>query len=270
MVTESTSRVPSEVRQRIAGEGGLASETLSETALRVKEALEAKQNAEQQLGSALAEMIASIQRRDEGMQSYIDAHTAAVVKARAAQAAYGRVVMEHSGELQAEWAREIEAAVMNVFEQSMGQYEKFFTDAGVEVVDPFPVTITITGYEKVSITSGKKKREGGTDNDLRNAIADILASEGPLHRRVVHDRLVEMGVHIGGRDPVNNVGAHLSIDPRFRNVGSGIWDLNEPRPPDAKDQPEQLDANSISGDTSDGFSANHDPDDSDEEDNVPW
>ena len=261
MVTESTGR----------GESGSAAKTRSETGLRkVKEALNAKQNAEQQLEGALAEMVASIQRGDEDMQSYIDAHTTAVVKASAAQAAYGRAVMKYSGEIQAEFARDIEALVVKVFQQSMGQYEKIFTDAGVEVVDPFPVTISIAEDGEVSITSGKEKREGGTDNDLRNAIADILASDGPLHRREIHDRLLEMGVRIGGRDSVNNVGAHLSIDQRFRNVGRGMWDLTEPPPRDAKESSEQLDAKAVQDDTSGGFDANHVRGDSDEDDDVAW
>ena len=64
-----------------------------------------------------------------------------------------------------------------------------------------------------------------TEKSMRDAMAEILAEEGPLGRREIHDRLVNRGVYVGGRDPVNNVGAHLSIDPRFENVGRGMWDL---------------------------------------------
>ena len=96
---------------------------------------------------------------------------------------------------------------------------------------------------------------------IPDAIAEILAREGPLHRSVIYDRLVEMGVHIRGRDPVNNVGAHLSIDDRFKNVGRGMWDLSKPGNETA--EPER-------------FGTNREPDgigdenDQDEEDSIAW
>ena len=62
---------------------------------------------------------------------------------------------------------------------------------------------------------------------LRDSIYEILSEQHPLHRRTIYDRLVERGVKVGGQDPVNNVGAHLSRDSRFRNVGRGEWDLDE-------------------------------------------
>ena len=86
------------------------------------------------------------------------------------------------------------------------------------------------------------------DNNPRDAIAEILAAEGPLHRREIHDRLVSLGVPIGGQDPINNVGAHLSIDSRFENVGRGMWQLSEP------------------GDPVDGGDSDMDG----EEEDVPW
>ena len=64
-----------------------------------------------------------------------------------------------------------------------------------------------------------------TEKGMRDAMAEILAEEGPMGRREIHDRLVRRGVYVGGNDPVNNVGAHLSIDDRFKNVGRGMWDL---------------------------------------------
>ena len=118
--------------------------------------------------------------------------------------------------------------------------------------------IPTQGYFESSDGRSEPRRQHS--RDMRDAMVDILAREGPLHRRVIHKRLVEMGVRIGGQDPVNNVGAHLSIDPRFKRVGGGIWDLNEPPAPDAKDSLGQSDAN-----------ADHDQHDSEEEeDRVPW
>ena len=94
-----------------------------------------------------------------------------------------------------------------------------------------------------------------TEKNMRVAVAEILAVEGPLSRRDIHDRLLEQGVHVGGRDPVNNVGAHLSIDPRFVKMGGGLWGLAE----NADDGAERDDRN-------DGL----DSDDYDEEDSVAW
>ncbi len=99
----------------------------------------------------------------------------------------------------------------------------------------------------------RERTKRSTDRHMRDVMADILAAQGPLHRRDVYDRLVERGVHIGGLDPVNNVGAHLSIDPRFTNVGGGMWDLAERAD---TGQPDDRDAD--------------DQHDSDEEDSVPW
>ena len=64
-----------------------------------------------------------------------------------------------------------------------------------------------------------------TPAEMRDAIEDILSLNSPLHRREIHDRLVKMGVSIGGQDSVSNVSAHLSLDPRFENVDRGLWAL---------------------------------------------
>ncbi len=90
-----------------------------------------------------------------------------------------------------------------------------------------------------------------SSENLPDEIYAILTAERPMHRRAIHDRLVERGVRIAGRDPVNNVGAHLSLDPRFRSVGRGMWDLAEPND---RDTPEDTEAQA----------------EFDEEDEVPW
>lgn len=65
-------------------------------------------------------------------------------------------------------------------------------------------------------------------NELRDAMYDILSTEGPLHRSFIHQRLREKGVRIPGRDPISNISAHLSNDDRFRSVGRGMWGLVNP------------------------------------------
>ncbi|MDA1219344.1 MAG: hypothetical protein O2909_07865 [Chloroflexi bacterium] len=62
---------------------------------------------------------------------------------------------------------------------------------------------------------------------VRNAIYDILKFEHPLHRNQIYERLREKGIVVTGKEPVNNVGAHLSLDARFDNVGKGMWTINE-------------------------------------------
>ena len=83
-------------------------------------------------------------------------------------------------------------------------------------------------------------------------MAEILAAEGPLHRQEIYGRLVSMGMEIPGQSPINNVGAHLSIDARFKSLGGGTWQLVEPD-----------DESAVVGD--------YDESESDEEeDDVPW
>lgn len=106
-------------------------------------------------------------------------------------------------------------------------------------------------------TQERTRRSGraqypGTSNNLRDAMAEILAAEGPLHRQEIHRRLVSMGMEIPGQSPINNVGAHLSIDARFESLGGGTWQLVEPD-----------DESAVVGD--------YDESESDEEeDDVPW
>ena len=65
--------------------------------------------------------------------------------------------------------------------------------------------------------------------EIRDAIYGILSDEHPLHRRVILERLIERGVHIGGVTPINSLSAHLSTDDRFSSVEEtkGTWTLTE-------------------------------------------
>ena len=58
---------------------------------------------------------------------------------------------------------------------------------------------------------------------IRNTIYEILNTQGPLHRSDIYQYLVQRGVHISGKYPVDNVGVHLSSDSRFESLGNGIW-----------------------------------------------
>jgi len=61
---------------------------------------------------------------------------------------------------------------------------------------------------------------------LRNAMVEILRETGhAMHYSSLAEALEGRGIQINGRDKAKNVGAHLSIDTRFHNVGKGMWAL---------------------------------------------
>ena len=89
------------------------------------------------------------------------------------------------------------------------------------------ITLTLSYFENSDSDLPQTVGSDGSAVRLRDAIHEILTEERPLHRRAIHDRLVERGVRIAGRDPVNNVGAHLSLDERFESFGDGRWTLSD-------------------------------------------
>lgn len=107
-------------------------------------------------------------------------------------------------------------------------------------------------------------------NSVGDAIYEVLTAERPLHRRQVHERLVEMGMTIPGRDPVNNVGAHMSLDPRFMSVGGGVWDLADPPERDESGRPEPVDFDDETDRPRRVLEDDDDQYEGDEEDSVPW
>ncbi len=62
-------------------------------------------------------------------------------------------------------------------------------------------------------------------SSVKDTIYEILRDESPLHRKDIYERLLQRGVHIGGKMPVNTVGSHLSNDDRFESLGNGVWDI---------------------------------------------
>lgn len=62
---------------------------------------------------------------------------------------------------------------------------------------------------------------------IRNTAYDVLLEEGgPLHRRIILERIIERGVEVGGDSPLNNFGGHMSHDERFVSLDNrGTWDL---------------------------------------------
>jgi len=65
-----------------------------------------------------------------------------------------------------------------------------------------------------------------TGGGLTNEIWKVLQAAGePMHYKDVLVHLLAKGIHVPGGNPANNVGAHMSADPRFKNVGRGTWGL---------------------------------------------
>ena len=110
--------------------------------------------------------------------------------------------------------------------------------------------------------------EESSTSNLGDAIYEILSTERPLHRREVHNRLLEMGMKIPGQSPINNVAAHLSKDPRFKRGGGGVWDLADPPQDDEPSRPEPFDFDDETDQQ--GHVLEDDDDQADEEDSLPW
>lgn len=68
-----------------------------------------------------------------------------------------------------------------------------------------------------------------------NEMWRILEEEGQqLHYKQIYQRLIDRGIQVPGRDPLKNVGAHLSADKRFISDGAGHWRLASwPPPPES-------------------------------------
>ena len=61
---------------------------------------------------------------------------------------------------------------------------------------------------------------------VRGAVDILLKHEEPIHRRIIHEELRDQGIHVGGKDPVANLGAILSRQSKvFDSVGNGVWGL---------------------------------------------
>ena len=103
--------------------------------------------------------------------------------------------------------------------------------------------------------SRQEPGSGSASNKLRDAIYEILSAERPIHRSVILDRLTERGIVIPGRNPSNNLGAHLSIDPRFISVSRGVWDLAD---------------SAVAADRSEWDDESYVDEEQDESDDVPW
>ena len=89
--------------------------------------------------------------------------------------------------------------------------------------------ITIREIEAVDDDMFAKPQKGTFREGITEAMRDVL-KDGPLHRNAILERIQERSIHVGGG--IRTVGAYLSVDHRFKNVGKGIWALAESPPDD--------------------------------------
>ena len=67
--------------------------------------------------------------------------------------------------------------------------------------------------------------KGTFKEEITEAIHEALNEHGPLHRSAILEKVQDRSLYVGGG--VRTVGAYLSSDDRFKNVGKGIWTLAE-------------------------------------------
>jgi hypothetical protein len=66
----------------------------------------------------------------------------------------------------------------------------------------------------------------------RAVLALFARAEKPLRRTEVHDALVDEGIVVGGKDPLNTVASRLSRMEGVTNLkGHGYWAADRPYPP---------------------------------------
>ncbi len=61
--------------------------------------------------------------------------------------------------------------------------------------------------------------------DIRvlDAVAKMLESEDALHQSNINTRLDGMGIVVGGANPIMRIAEMLASDPRFEDLGDGVW-----------------------------------------------
>jgi hypothetical protein len=102
----------------------------------------------------------------------------------------------------------------------------------------------IAAYHRVLADAEREEAASEFVSPAKSAVNQmwrILEEVGrPLHYRDIYQQLQDRGIQVQGLDPLKNVGAHMSADPRFVSDGKGFWRLTSwgpdvirtPRPPE--------------------------------------
>ena len=71
-----------------------------------------------------------------------------------------------------------------------------------------------------------------SNEEIRLASIEVLTRhDQPIHRQAIYDALLDMDIHVNGKDPVASLGTVLSrCSKDFHSHGSGIWGLMEAKP----------------------------------------
>ena len=70
-------------------------------------------------------------------------------------------------------------------------------------------------------------QQGTIQRQLLSFLFHLLDCEGPMHRRDLLTRARQGGIHVGGKDPINQMSSYMSKDDRFVADGQGTWSLSD-------------------------------------------
>ena len=102
-----------------------------------------------------------------------------------------------------------------------GEAEKRVQEATAELEC---VEGTLRFYESL-----QPKLAPATPEEVRRAVTGVLlASDAPLHRKEILERLSIQGIHLNGKDEIATLSAALSrFGDDFQSCGDGVWGLRE-------------------------------------------
>jgi hypothetical protein len=87
--------------------------------------------------------------------------------------------------------------------------------------------------EALPHTPPRRVSTQGRPNPVIGAgVVRLLQATRPMHRSVIYRKLKASGIEVPGEFPLLNTGHILSLDERFRSIGSGWWTLTETPEPD--------------------------------------
>ena len=86
------------------------------------------------------------------------------------------------------------------------------------------VQVTIAEVERMADNFVATPQKGSHKVELLTAITEILG-DGPMHRQDIMDQVIQRGVYLSRG--LNSLTPYLSRCEQFKNVGKGIWALND-------------------------------------------
>ena len=90
-------------------------------------------------------------------------------------------------------------------------------------IDSMTRSIEIVEHSQVDFVS--TPQAGTLTEQVTNLVEQLLADQGPLHRRELLRLTLESGIHFGSEDQLNTFASYLARDERFVSNGHGVWRL---------------------------------------------